>query len=173
MNVTCPQCRRELPASVSRCGYCGASAGAEAAVAKPALDPVALRLEVRARIFWGDDPQKVRAEFLKQGVSMRDLDRSIQEAVQERREHFKQKGRLDVLKGGGFGLLFLMALGVWYLISHPETGPTASSPQNTGMIFVGLLAFPGAAFFFIHRGLRRIKTGGIGERDVSDLEEED
>ena len=58
-------------------------------------------IEIRAKIMWGDDPDKVRQEFQSLEHDVAFIDRVIHDALNERRTWFHQMGKRDLLYGFG------------------------------------------------------------------------
>ncbi len=131
-------------------------------------DPDALRIDVRARVMWGEERQAIRTDLLKQGVPAATADRLLDAAIRERREQFRKLGFSNVMTAIGCTVGCLVTL-VLLLFA----GKRFPAIQLTAVLcgFMGIFLF-GALFYFV-RGIRRMLNAGEGERGATDVEDED
>lgn len=190
--VPCPSCGHQISANLDRCPYCYGTTAREP-VASPVLpqavassppspaptpkkpaapDPARLRIDIRARVLWGEDRRVLRADLLNQGFAPREIDAAVADAYKERDEHFRRLGRRDLLIGAGCCVGFLLALGAFLLLR--QSGRVGlKSARTLGFVYLSMVGLPAAAVFFFIRGARRIAKGGQGEGGATDVEEGD
>jgi len=166
----CKDCKSEIPAGSKKCPYCWADVTPAApppstAPADPriAIDLFRLRTDVRARVMWGEDPKAIRAELVRQGLSKKDQDAVLGEALQERNQHFRQKGVVDLTLGVLCAVGFLATLVFWYF-----SGGRVNF-KGLGALVLLIVAFPVASVLFLFRGIKRLARGGKGEAEASDV----
>ncbi len=169
MDVACPLCHQTVPADRPFCTQCGARLSNPPTQKCRAADLDRLRIDARARILWGEDRVALRTDLLKQGFSTWDVDRALDDAIEERKTHFRRLGKKDLLIGAACLGGSVLAFGAYWLFTHSRRTPV----RTTGMAYLAMIALPAAAAYFFIRGGRRLLGGGQGERDASDLEEED
>jgi hypothetical protein len=114
------------------------------------------RVDLRARVTWGEPLEDIRGEFMRQGINEHDLEDALKEAYRERQSHFRKCGLRDlglgILSSGGAGLLWL------YL----QTGGSGK-----GLVLLWFLG--GAGLWLSYRGLARLLGGGRSEGAASNL----
>jgi hypothetical protein len=183
-------CKRTVPDEFPLCLQCGAAldgtGGLPAVPVRPAAlqappkpapasekprgpDPVQLRIDAKARVMWGEDRGAIRADLARQGHAAREVDRALDEAVRERRAHFRSIGMRDILLGscclGGF-LLLIGILVLWRVGSGLRL-------MAVGKGVLGLFLLPPLGIFFLIRGLSRVAGGGKGEGSATDVADDD
>jgi len=181
LDISCPKCRQTVPMELPLCLSCGAellAARPKSVDLRPAAnlsqkppagsDPDALRIDVRARVMWGEERQAIRADLLKQGVPAAAADRLIGTAIRERQDQFRKLGFSNVLTAVGFAVGFLLTM-VLFLF----TGGRLPAFQVTAVLWGLMGIFLFGALFYFFRGIRRMLRAGEGERGATDVEDED
>jgi hypothetical protein len=129
-----------------------------------------MKVDIRARVLWGDPLEEIRAEWLKKGAPAQDVGDEIRVAVQERLSHFRKKGSQDLLIG--IACFLLAALSGW-LHQAVYQGGIHIHHKAMALVLIALFVLPVSGLFFTIRGIRRIATGGSSEGAASDLSEFD
>ena len=183
--ISCAACGHTITAGLSKCPYCNASteqAAPATAVAVAPPDPVAalqplkpidltdmhkFRVEVAARVMWGEERQAIRADLLKSGVPARVADLALTQAFKDREAHFRKAGARDI----GTAIACCAGLVVVVLL-FVLMRKGVRSIHIMGTLFLLMGALPIGAIFYFTRGSRRIATGGKDEREASDVDED-
>ena len=111
------------------------------------IDPKKLEDKARAQITWGEAPAKVERMLLGQGCDPAMAKEIIGRLRKERIESMVEKGRADLMKGGG-----MLALGVLVVAGE------VTEILHLGWIFMGLGGFGVlAGLFVMARGLERVR----------------
>jgi len=189
--VPCKTCGHTISASLTKCPYCNAAtdkapppapvpvkaAAPPPPILAPALPaskaPVDLniqkmRVDVGARIMWGEERQAIRKDLVAQGYPERSVDMALDDAAKERQVHFRKAGVSDIGTAIGCGVGFIVCLVLFIIVSKRVRHLPTLALLCTLM---GVLPFAG--LWFCVRGIRRIAGGGKGERDATDLDEDD
>src|SRR5690349_12620875 len=129
-----------------------------------------MKVDVRARILWGDDVEDIRKDWTGRGAPDAALGEALDCAGRERDAHFRARGRRDVFAG----VLFLVAGGgaafyYWYAI---QTHIRVQTKFMSGVLACAALA-PVVGTILLARGIRRIRTGGAHELGATDVEPPD
>src|SRR6185295_19064468 len=131
-----------------------------------------MRGDIRARILWGDPIKEIREAWLAKGAPGAALKSALEDALRERRRHFRMRGALDLLVAL---LCFVIgAASAWfqYAFFHGQI-EFAVPTKGMGILMVTSLALPMAGLHFSFRGVRRLTSGGSDEKSASDLSEFD
>jgi hypothetical protein len=129
-----------------------------------------MRVDVRARVLWADPVETIRADWLKKGAPAEEVRAALQEAVRERHRHFRMRGLQDVLIAVGcFGL----TAGCIYIRHLVYEEGMSIDGKAFGYIIIGMAVLPSVGLWFGLRGLRRLRSGGKGEKGASDVSEYD
>ncbi len=125
-----------------------------------------MKVDVRARILWGEDVGDIRKDWTARGAPDAALRGALDAAGRERDAHFRGRGWRDLFAS----VLFLVAGGVaahWYwdaIRNHIRVDTKFMS----GVLACAVLA-PGVGAILLTRGIRRIRTGGAHELGATDV----
>lgn len=159
--AACPAC-----GAVQTPGAPGAAAPAPAAAPPaPARRREDVETEIRSRVMWGEAPQEIRSELVRQGVRPGDVDGMVRRAVEERKKHYKSLGVRNVAAGAG-----LLGLGIiiFIIVAAFMEGHVRRMPVYFLAAAIGL---PIAGILLLVKGIGRISRQGEGEREASEVEE--
>jgi len=138
------------------------------AKAPAALNMQKMRVDVGARVMWGEDRQAIKKDMVAQGYPERSVDMALDDAEKDRRVHFRKAGVSDIGTAIACGVGFVVCLVLFILVSKRVRHLPTLALLCTLM---GVLPFAG--LWFCVRGLGRIASGGRGEGDATDLDEDD
>ena len=123
------------------------------------VDPNRMKVDIRARMLWGDDLDSIRAEWQKKGASDVQITEALRAAEDECRGHFRRRGLQDILIGAA-----ALSLAAWlaYALLHGA---------RIGRLIVLVYVCPIVGLYFAIRGIRRVIRGGEDGEAASDLDE--
>lgn len=127
-------------------------------------------VDVNARMMWGDSRGEIREAWLKKGAPAEALDQALSAASRERREHFRTRGKLDLLMA--LGLWVVGGIGFW-IIQAVESGQFSIRGRSYVIVSIGMLAAPLAGILLGIRGLRRLSVGGDAEEAATNIDYSD
>jgi hypothetical protein len=136
--------------------------------APAALNMQKMRVDVGARIMWGEDRQAIRNDLVAQGYPERSLDMALDDAAKERQVHFRKAGVSDIGTAIGCGVGFVVCLVLFIIVSK-----RARHLPTLALLCTLMGVLPFAGLWFCIRGLRRIASGGKGEHGATDVDEDD
>jgi hypothetical protein len=116
------------------------------------------RVDLRARVTWGESPEEIRRELVGRGINESEVDDALKEAHRERQAHFRKCGLRDLGLGG------LSAAGAVLTFLHLRTG-------GSGRTVVAAWFLGGAALWLLYRGVARLLTGGKSEGAATNVED--
>jgi hypothetical protein len=118
---------------------------------------------------WGEQRSLIRADLVREGHSGREVDRALDDAVRERKAHFRSAGMRDILTGGCcLGAFFLVFGG----IALARLGGTFRL-FSIGRVFLWMFLLLPLGFYFLIRGISRVLGAGEGAGGASDVDEDD
>jgi hypothetical protein len=131
-----------------------------------------MRVDVRARVLWGDPIETIREAWLVKGAPSPLLNSALEDAVLEREKHFRKRGLQDLGIGVACFCLGALAALFHYALFHGQIETTVTS-KEMALVWIAMVALPLAGLHFSFRGVRRLATGGSSEGAASDLSEFD
>ena len=152
--MTCRACGREIPAGSARCNPCA--------------DRDRQRVDIRARILWGEDPEEIRDDCLRKGALTAELNADLRAALQERRTHFRGRGVQDLLIAL---LLIVLGAGAFWIHWAERHHQILLRPKTSALVLCGMIALPTCGVLLAMRGIRRVLIGGERCEAASDLSE--
>jgi hypothetical protein len=127
-------------------------------------------VDIHARVTWGEAPDEIRQIWLKKGAPAEAVEEALKAAALERREHFRQRGRWDLL----IALGLLLAGGLGYLIVQAvDSGQLTLKARAYAIVAIAAVAAPIAGLFLGIRGFRRVFVGGDAGEAASDIDHSD
>jgi hypothetical protein len=120
-----------------------------------------MKVDVRARVLWGDPIEAIRDSWLAKGAPSPLLNSALEDSTLERRWHFHKRGLQDI----GVAIL-CFCLGAFAVWCH-------NAVVRGAAIWIAMIGLPLAGLHFAFRGVRRLTTGGSAEESASDLSEFD
>lgn len=127
-------------------------------------------VDIHARVTWGDSVDEIRNAWLRQGAPEVEVERALKAAVQERRDHFRRRGRWDLLIALGLVLGGALAYGVVWTV---DRGGMRLPGRLYAIVSIAVVAAPLAGLLFGLRGLRRVFVGGEAHEAASDIDPSD
>ena len=103
--------------------------------------------------------------MVRQGHAGREVDRALDEAVRERRAHYRSIGMRDLLIGGACLGGFFLLLGILFVV---RVGSSLRI-MAFGKGILGLFLLPPLGIFFLIRGFSRVAGGGKGHGSATDV----
>jgi hypothetical protein len=130
-----------------------------------------VKTEVKARVMWGEDPQAIRADFVRQGVRPGEVDTVLRRSVQERKDYYRSQGRRNILHGS---LLTAAGIVIGVIMAGVFSGAASGARRIPVWFIIAPVAFPVYGILLVFKGLRRLKRPGEGESTAhGELEEDD
>lgn len=129
-----------------------------------------MRIDVRARVLWGEPIERIREAWLAKGAPATLLNAALDHAGLERRIHFRKRGLEDI--GIGIACLGVGGLAAWfhYALFHGQIEIRVTAKMRS-LIWAAMFGLPLIGLIFALRGVRRIISGGFDEEAASDLNE--
>ena len=161
--VTCPKCGGIMRRDRRACPGCGAARTTTvikpfepAGVTTPAPRSEDITIEIQSRVMWGDDPDGIRNDLLKQGARPTEVEALLRSALLHRKDVYRALGRKNAIIGAA-----LLALGGAAMLS---VGVFFGGVDSTSIGFlIAGIALPVAGILLIAKGVRRIRRPGEGE----------
>jgi hypothetical protein len=161
--MTCTKCGKRVAPGVSACESCGAPVDFSAA------DRERMKVDINARVMWGDPVEDIRTDWLAKGAPPDAVRDELEAAYAARQLHFRKRGMQDLLMG--VSALILGGAGVsWSYFGLRGSVRMTSGEFKLSILMICLLFVGG---FLLIRGIHRILTGGAAEKSASDLSEID
>ena len=124
----------------------------------PPVDPAKMAVDIRARILWGDKLDAIRSDWQKKGASDVQITSALKAAEDERQQHFRSRGILDLTLAAGAWIATAFLWWLWL------------DGWRSGRLMVLMAVAPMVAFWFSSRGVVRVFRGGDADEAASDID---
>lgn len=127
-------------------------------------------VDINARVTWGDPVDEIRDDWLKKGAPAEEVQKALDVAAHERRDHFRRRGRGDLLMALGLFAAGAFAYGVVWTV---DQGKMRVPARGYAIALIAAIASLLAGLFLAGRGLRRLFVGGEADEAASDIDHSD